>query len=240
MKDENGVNPDDALISAFFVTENGKELIFGPSSMEKGQEFHVAGFAQQPGEVVEFVLTTGSKADLMSYDALNNPIDKVVVTDPNAEISKAVFEITAAKEEITAQESPELTTFITTTLNTIDGDLMKVELDNPTTDSSFEVEGLITGTITLDVAGLTENVQAAKISGISAVGLNIGSVSGNAPEGMSGKFTLNGETYLFDSQKSFLSENQNVTVGPDGKLIVEGYDTSQDKLFIPSVKVEAE
>lgn len=241
LKDKNGVNPDDALISAFFVTENGKKLIFGPSRMEKDQEFHVAGFAQNPGDVVEFELSTVSKADLEIRTSLNDTVDRVTVNDPEADISKAVFEISAARPvDLTIPKPPDVMTQITATLNTIEGDLLEVELDNPTVDLKMSVSNLVTGSVTLDVKSLLEDARTAKIAGASSEGLSVGTVSGNAPEGINGEFTYNGEKYVFDSEQPFLSNGQNIKVGPDGQLVVQDYYTPQDKLFIPSVKVETE
>jgi hypothetical protein len=234
LKDENGVTPEDAWIKAFFLTEEGEQLIF-TQAMEKGQDYHVAGITQDPGEVVKFELTTASDADLRSYDGFNNPIEEVVVTNPETEISKAIFEITAAEGDISVQESDKLTTLITTTVDTIGRNRIKVELDNPTTDSSIEVEGLVTGTVTVDVATITENVQAATAAGVSAEGLNIGTISGNAPEGMSGTFTLNGETYVFDSQQPFLGTGKDITVGQNSNLEVDGYNRTQSKIFAPYI-----
>lgn len=243
LTDENGVNPDDAMISAYYVENGAEDRIFGPSRMEKDQEYHVAAFPVLPGQDVKFSITTDDSAKIHTVSELDDEVENVQVSNPSNNETHAVFNIdTSPAPELRAAQEIEPLTTITTTLNTLDGqnEAMKVELKNQQLDLAFQMEGLITGTIGVDVKQLTEVVSSAQAAGTeSANNFHLGTVSGNSSEGLQGTLEMNGKTYTIDSDMPF-SGNEEISIDQNGNLVISNYDTNEPEelsntLFLPSL-----
>lgn len=216
-------------ISAVKYTNGVEEIIFDNNNMEEtpgpnGKVIDYRGFVPVTLNEVRILTTTVSHQDgdlNLNTDAIfsspnfqNVKIENEGTT--NTSVSTAITNGTdSVNAANTASESTAATdTLIESVVNNVD-DAMSLTAKGPAVDASIEIVGALNGSLELN---------ATSIGAIKAAALNelqvIGSFSGNAPNGISGEITHNGNIYGFKTDMPiFPGITQEINLDPSTKAV---------------------